>query len=495
MASLYELTKPIQKDQLKELQEPLEYLQGNILRAHGRDHAVHVFLHFKDNKQTEVKQWINELAEHITSAQQQLDEIEPYRQYGIPGRLFMSFFLSAQGYKYLGFNWRNILLADVENRKAFWFGMKGAQKRLNDPPVKTWEEKYWKDDIHAMVMLADDDAFFLLREVRKLLDDVKAHAEICTVEHGKVMRNAQGNTIEHFGYADGKSQPLFFQSDIAREKQEAEGQHVWDPGAGPNLVLVPDPYGRKGSGRNGRDIKYYDSGSYLVFRKFEQNVRAFKEQQQQLAHALGGTAEGAERAGALAVGRFKDGTPIVLQRTAGLYAPVPNNFTYGTDPHGQKCPFQAHIRKVNSRKEEDKHHRIVRRGIPYGKREKEPKDNPSFDELPSEGVGLLFMCYQSSIVEQFEFVQSQWANEPNFPEKGTGIDPIMGQRGQRYKIELGHQKWPVRWNEPQGKHTPFDFYNGADAARQFVTFKGGEYFFAPSIFFLRNVGTRKASTL
>ncbi len=81
------------------------------------------------------------------------------------------------------------------------------------------------------------------------------------------MRNAQDKSIEHFGYTDSLSQPLFFQSDLEWERQQGERTHVWDPGAGPDLVLVPDPYGREGC----------DSGSYLVFRKLEQHVRAFKE--------------------------------------------------------------------------------------------------------------------------------------------------------------------------------------------------------------------------
>src|SRR6266478_7877438 len=105
MASLYELKIPIDQKTLKALQEnpqkPLESLQGNILRGHGRDRSIHIFLSFKDGKKTDVKEWIKGLAERITSAQRQLDETEQYRRYKIPGCLFMSFFLSAKGYEYL----------------------------------------------------------------------------------------------------------------------------------------------------------------------------------------------------------------------------------------------------------------------------------------------------------------------------------------------------------------------------------------------------------
>ena len=142
---------------------------------------------------------------------------------------------------------------------------------------------------------------------RKLLDESRHYAEICAVEHGRVMWNASRRYPSNIsGIVDGRSQPLFFQSDIERERQKGDGTNVWDPGAGPDLVLVPDPYGREGC----------DSGSYLVFRKLEQNVRAFKEYEQKFAQALGLTGEDAKRAGALVMGRFEDGTPVVLQPTA-----------------------------------------------------------------------------------------------------------------------------------------------------------------------------------
>ena len=447
MASLHELTEPIYDGTLKNLQEdpqkPLESLQGNILRGHGRDRSVQIFLQFKKGENNQVKSWIKGLAqaECITSAQRQLEETEAYRRDKTPGKLFMNFFLSAKGYEYL--RPKHKLHFDDE---AFLCGMKAAQHRLNDPPAKDWETEY-KNDIHAMVLLADDDEGRLRKKKKELCENVRAHAEICAVEHGKVMWNRQNYPqeypVEHFGYADSLSQPLFFQSDIERESPERDGKNGWDPGAGPALVLVQDPYGRDGC----------DSGSYLVFRKLEQYVRAFKEHEQHLAHALGLAGDEAKRAGALVMGRFEDGTPVVLECAPGQSKPVRNNFTYRDDPHGQKCPLQAHIRKVNPRQKGVP--RIVRRGITYGKREKEPQDNPHLEELPLEGVGLLFMCYQRSIVQQFEVLQCLYANDPRFPgEQRPGIDPIIGQPGGN---GVGQLKWPARWNDPREKHQPFRF--------------------------------------
>lgn len=53
-------------------------------------------------------------------------------------------------------------------------------------------------------------------------------------------------------------------------------------------------------------------------------------------------------AGALVVGRFKDGTPVTVQSSDGLGAA--NNFEYlRADRVGNRCPFHAHIQKANQR--------------------------------------------------------------------------------------------------------------------------------------------------
>ena len=121
--------------------------------------------HFQPNKETDVKRWIKGLAEagHITSAQRQLDETEQYRRDRTPGRLFMSFLLSAKGYEYLYPEQKGKLRFDDE---AFLYGMKAAQHRLNDPHKEVWEEGY-RNDIHAMVLLADDDESRLQDEGKK----------------------------------------------------------------------------------------------------------------------------------------------------------------------------------------------------------------------------------------------------------------------------------------------------------------------------------------
>jgi Dyp-type peroxidase family len=452
--ALADRATPIAHADLPQLVPWLDNLQGDILRGHGRDHTVHVFLRFVTEPER-VKQWIRRIAMQVTSAQQQLEEAEVYRRDSIPGGLFMNVTLSAAGYRFLG-------LDLVGHSRAFVEGMKRARERLNDPSVDTWETGY-QGTIHAMILLADDDETRLLEAQNEIRRDLETYAEICAVEHGRALRNERGEPVEHFGYAIGRSQPLFFQKDVEQE-QQMDGIDRWDPSAGPGLVIVKDPHG----GDHG-------CGSYLVFRKLEQNVRGFHERARALAQALGLSEEAVDSAEALAIGRFKDGTPLVLSASPGLRDPAPNNFTYINDPHGQKCPFHAHIRKVNPRQPGAP--LIARRGITYGKRDKEPQDNPSFEELPVDGVGLLFMCYQRDIAEQFEFLQIQGTNHEDFSQVMSNIDPIIGQTKGHEPLP---QQWPRQWQAQPQAGESFSFHG-------FVTLKGGEYFFAPSIYFLRNL--------
>jgi deferrochelatase/peroxidase EfeB len=113
----------------------------------------------------------------------------------------------------------------------------------------------------------------------------------------------------------------------------------------------------------------------------------------------------------------------------------------------------------------------LRRGIPYG------PPLPVFPggQLPADdGVdrGLHFLCYQTSIVDQFEILQIDWANSTDNPKK-AGHDVIIGQTPDG-KREVG------LFTAAGGAQT-------VSAERQFVTAKGGGYFFAPSISAIRDV--------
>jgi len=114
-------------------------------------------------------------------------------------------------------------------------------------------------------------------------------------------------------------------------------------------------------------------------RKLEQNVKGFVGAVTALAGKLGLDAysaetgvDGTELAGAFAIGRFRDGTPVVVQKIPGLHEDDQFNFSFSDDPEGGRCPYHAHIRKLNPRDDAShaRQHRIARRGI-YLRRHRE----------------------------------------------------------------------------------------------------------------------------
>lgn len=445
--------------------------QGNILKGHGRDHTTHIFLRFEETQRNTVRAWIGiYMAEKATSFKTQLRERERFKRNRVPGGLFTGFFLTAAGYKYLGFK----DVGDKFEDEAFKAGMKNRLTETNDPKPGDWE-KGFQEDIHAMVLLADDDVARMELAAKEIVALTSRFATITAVEYGNVIRNDNGDGIEHFGYVDGISQPLFLKDEIDAymafhnidlKEEEAKGKLKFNPAADKDLVLIKDPYVDNA----------HAFGSYFVFRKLEQNVKGFKEKEEGLG--LG------ELGGAYLVGRFEDGSPVVLTDDEGVIgAGSYNNFDYHNDPSGGRCPHFAHIRKTNPRNNILAGNPVApvmaRRGIPFGHRKENTGIAPCQEEFPEKGVGLLFMSYQRSIEHQFEFIQGKMANERTFPaNENTGVDAIIGQVAGQESANHTY-KFPVDYGGRQ-LTDPLPF-------SQFVTMKGGEYFFTPSIPFLRSL--------
>lgn len=478
----------------------LGQIQGNILKGHGRDHIRLLFLSFKASAsaadlKAAIKSYVT--LGHVQSALEQRAFEVRFNSFGIPGPLFSNVLLSGTGYTKLG----EALASFDEAPTLPTFGGDGitfaAGARadsvidlLKDAPVDTWEAPF-REEIDLLVLLADDDEAGLATVLNDAIELFAPVADVVTVQTGDALRNAEGDAIEHFGYIDGRSQPLFYQQDLQKEIVDLDGEDPtlpgaseylkFDPSAAKDLVLVPDPFAA------GNPDAF---GSYFVFRKLEQDVRGFKQQEQALADKLGLVGEAREIAGAFIVGRFEDGTPVVLRDEDGLRSPIPNNFDYGSDPTAQKCPFHSHLRKMNPRGDtvrafadattaaetlrQERGRRIARRGITYGDRTAEPTDPANLAKLPTRDVGLLFMCFQANIPQQFGFLQRSWANNEEFLKAGTGLDPVIGQ--QRDLSHPVEQQCPLSWGRPGSVRFGFS---------GFVTMKGGEFFFAPSLSYLK----------
>jgi Dyp-type peroxidase family len=215
------------------------------------------------------------------------------------------------------------------------------------------------------------------------------------------------------------------------------------------------------------------NGSYLVFRKLRQDVAGFSAAVQAEWSRLRGTAGfedfTTERIGACIVGRWRSGAPLMRapladNPTMGDDANASNSFFYARntpavtydpalghapdplplaqkDGDGGVCPLSAHIRKVNPRDEITEQgssvrtleHRIIRRGVPFG-----PDYDPSDPMSATEPRGLLFVCYQRSIVDGFEFLQHNWANSATAPHDSGGRDLVIGRGSPReLRIKAG----------------------------------------------------------
>ncbi|HJZ50508.1 MAG TPA: Dyp-type peroxidase [Roseiflexaceae bacterium] len=339
---------------------------------------------------------------------------------------------------------------------------------------------------------------------------------------------------EHFGFLDGVSQPglrgrisdnptdvLTFRQNPNNREQGKPGQDLlWPgefvfgyPGQDPNSdeITEPGPIAEAGPA-------WAKDGSFLVFRRLRQDVQAFREFVNQAAFDLGLSPQ---FVGAKLVGRWASGAPILRAPEADnrLLADddcANNNFEFGEeteqilpeqkqspidcddvipsseppalfppsegDPDGQVCPFAAHIRKAYPRDDTSstlpstgevstQTHRIIRRGIPFG----EPfRDFLAIPFLDFGERGLLFLAYQTSIVEQFEFILKNWVNNPDFKEPQAGHDLIIGQN-----------------NTPgadRERNFTISFKRNGVVQREVISTRadwviptGGGYFFAPSI--------------
>lgn len=465
----------------------LEMLQGNILRGHGRHHTAHVFLRFDSTRASEVRQFLRENAESLTSAREQAANAAAVRAAREAGHAkpetppFVACALSHHGYEALGID-EAMRPADP----AFRGGMKARGAILSDPQPDEWEEQY-RGEVDAMVLIggdsnADDESRSdqvddALAELDRRLP-VNA-VQVLGIERGRAYFNGNGDGIEHFGFADGRSQPLLRDQDVAREAANGGGIVRWNPAFPLRQVLEHDP--------SVEDPNAF--GSYFIYRKLEQNVRGFKDAEEALARQLTelalahGRTFDPELVGAKIVGRFRDGTPVLLQYAEGMHNPVPNDFDYSGDQQGLRCPFHAHIRKANPRGDVsrlrgipigdgERSHILARRGISYGDREQNGRKE--FTDRPEQGVGLLFMSFQKDIVAQFEFTQKSWVNNDDFIQPETGFDPVIGQGGN---VQHTHR---AGWGDSTAPAMQQTFAG-------FVTLKGGEYFFAPSLEFFRTL--------
>jgi Dyp-type peroxidase family len=234
------------------------------------------------------------------------------------------------------------------------------------------------------------------------------------------------------------------------------------------------------------------NGSYLVFRQLEQDVYGFWKWVDGQAH---GDAARRSWIASKMVGRWPGGAPLTLHpdaEPAGNGQSATNEFLYAAhDPHGQRCPFGSHVRRMNPRdalgtvvKAGDETlanaHRLVRRGRAYGKALANDMRPESILAAGPDGVerGLHFLCLNANIERQFEFVQQTWANSSKFEGLRNDPDPLIGARA------LPSSAFTVQSAGIRHRYVGMP---------SFVKARGGAYFFLPSVRAVKYLGSQAAS--
>jgi Dyp-type peroxidase family len=516
----------------------LANIQGDVIPGFHRSHEMFLFLAVDDAAAARV--WLAGQAEGVTSAEDVMGLRRPDRDGRRMGEaklrspaVWRNVALGRGGFALLGLD------PDRMADEAFRGGMAARSVDLGDPrdaarpghPSK-WSVGGAANPADVLVILASDDAD-ALAAAGAAAEASLAGLRLVHRQDGQLLPGE----VEHFGFVDGISQPA------PRGRASAAPEDFLvsrtlppeDPDAGrlakPGQPLLPagqfvfgyewlkDRMPRSGLGRAGpaagdRADWSFD-GSLIVVRQLRQDVFAFRDflaaEAGRLSAEPGFAGLDAEALGARLVGRWKGGGPLA-RFPDGEQIPA-NRFEFNhfgfaegarpmaaregeeetevagapADPDGLRCPMSAHIRKVNPRDAttdrgggpETLLTMVLRRGIPYGAPLPEGAASPEAD--PEAGRrGLMFVCYQASIVDQFEVLNSRWMNREFVPESGAGHDLIVGQNNR-----------PGEGNE---RRCPLRSAGAADeaatvrAVADWVVPTGGGYFFVPSISTLRLAG-------
>lgn len=508
-------------------------IQGAIVPGFKNDHLAILLLKIVDA--AGCKRWLRARAAEVATAQEVLSHNRLFKamrarrghEAHAPRATWISISLSHHGMA--------LLLEEKELDKAFRgadaFSDGMYQSALADPSPAEWVLGGTTEEVpHLLVTVAGDHLTDVEQEVDRLdatmTDAGDNGGPILRRVHDPVMGSVlPGNMAghEHFGFRDGISQPAIRgiasdrKDDFVEDRRLAKADPLYDRFASPGRPLIWPGQIIVGYKRQNRldpitpapafvpRAPWVRNGSYLVFRRLRQQVDAFwtfcADGASRLGQELDRQVDALEFASML-VGRWPSGAPLV--RAPGGDNPalggdddVNNDFLFteetptitlqdggspgGTfpaahpDPDGLTCPFVAHIRKVNPRDDstdtsgprQTLARLMVRRGIPYG----EAADRDQLTTDDGRDRGLLFLSYQSSIEEQFEFVTKTWVNRVNSPHDSVppaGQDPLIGPSGESRFIRIPHP--------PDSKAVTF----GLPSA-EWVVMTGGGYFFTPSV--------------
>jgi len=493
----------------------LNEIQGNVLPGFRKDRQRFQFFKLVDS--ASARPWLQGLHGRISSASEVFRAHVAWKK--AKRRLgrepveidfyFMNAALSAHALRQLTSN------EEVESftDDAFKVGLAPRSAFIRDTAklgepghVSTWVVGGLTKPVDLLLISASDNNSLVEGHAQELRGEAEANGFTHVWTDVGDVHRAPAPGHEHFGFRDGISDPAL-RGRRPKPPHEFVYPRTLPPGrefaglrrefASPSKRLVwpgnflfgyprqdqDDP--TKGNPADTpRGPGWSTNGSFLVFRRLRQDVKKLKtfadEAAASLRAKLSDDTIDAEKLLALLVGRWPSGTPVIRSphRDTMLSEDARNYFGYDgplgpalpgdpqppgiPDPNGVIVPLAAHIRKVNPRNEptdlgsafRTPSRLILRRGITYAESE--------------DDHGLLFVAYQSSIMNQFEFLMTNWIHNPNRPRSDGGHDPILVQ-SPGGEVVLRHQGREEVLRVPGGWVIP----------------TGGEYFFAPPIAFFR----------
>jgi len=449
-------------------------VQCNILKSHGRQRAALVL--FRCQPGPRDRAFWRHLATAVTSAATQRAQAKLYRQHREAPATWAEFAAPLQASEALGRavaapadqvcrsvlftaeGLHDLRVADdpaiplqFEVSRAHPESFNAGQEtiaRQNGEDTGAWAAEY-RQRLGGAWLLACDDAPQLAAEVEATIAWCTAHGlEPIATEFGfdwqprppGTPANATVPSREAFGFADGISVPAFLEDERARGRMGGP----WVDGGLSQALISP------------QESRRHAGGSLMVLRKLEQDVAAFRRLEARLQAAGAGGAP-------VLIGRTPDGDPLGPLHAPAHAERAQNAFTFDDG----RCPYHAHIRKMNPRDRrvlspaDNRRAQPVRRGMVYDPNLKFTPGQAGAS-APDRDVGLLFMAYATNLWMQFERQQWVWSG-PDFPRRGTDPDPLL------------HPTKEWRW---QGHRCPVD--------APLVRVQGGAYFYAPSLAWLRS---------
>jgi len=446
-------------------------MQGLLLRGYGGLRAA-CFMLYGVEHPAAAREFLAALADRVTPASRK------------PAQQALHIAVTVPGLRRLGLPDAVVAGFPLEMRE----GMVTAHRSRILGDVDASAPEGWKfggpagPEVHMMLLVYGGNSSLLAPIVRELAGEAKEGGlgEIVRLETTDIGR------AEHFGFRDGISQPRLEGIGSATHGQD-ETLRAGELVLGyrdeyglyalrPMVASHEDPAGTLPADAGGspqHDLGR--NGSYLVFRQLEQDVHGFWRYVDAAARhdGRGANPEARIELASKLVGRWPGGAPLVLSPDSDDPALADaNDFRYhAADAYGQRCPVAAHVRRANPRDSLDprpgtarsievaNHHRLLRRGRSYGPRL--PMDDALAHGGDDTPRGLYFICLNTNLSRQFEFVQQTWVRSPKFAGLYDEPDPILAGGSFSIPTETVRRRLP-------------------DVPR-FVTVRGGAYFFLPGI--------------